>query len=362
MVRFSHVKAIAKKNLLALLHDKRTFGLLLGMPIFLMLLFGYAFGQQVNHVPIKIVNLDQGGSGVPLLGVTDTQYSDIGINFLIDDERVDVTLLDTSTFNLDDETSKIYGGHNYYALVVFHDNFSEEIPYMYYHINISVYLDDSDLQTIASVQTALSEMVGVVLNSLSPGGQPHLALDVYYVAGDPDLRPIDTMAPGILSFAVFLFMILTVTGGFTKERLTGTLYRVVATSTTKSELVLGYLLGNSLVALVQSVLLLAVGVLIFNLNVVGNLALLFFILFIYALSCVGIGIFASVFAHTELQAFQFVPLLLIPSMFFSGFLFPLNSFPLIFQYISYIIPMTYSIRMSRAIMINGLAIYKVGHS
>jgi ABC-2 type transport system permease protein len=217
-------------------------------------------------------------------------------------------------------------------------------------------LDGSDLQTIASVQNAISEMIGVILNGLSPGGLPHLALDIVYVAGDPDLRPIDTMAPGILSFAMFLFMILTVTGGFTKERLTGTLYRVVATSTTKSDMVLGYLLGNTLIALVQSVLLLVIGVFIFNLNVVGNLALLFFILFIYSMSCVGIGLFASVFAHTELQAFQFVPLLLIPSMFFSGFLFPLSSFPLIFQYISYIIPMTYSIRMSRAIMVNGLGL------
>ena len=81
--------------------------------------------------------------------------------------------------------------------------------------------------------------------------------------------------------------------------------------------------------------------------------MLYLILLIYALSCVGIGILASAFAENELQAFQFIPLILIPSMFFSGFLFPLNSFPKIFQWLSYIIPMTYSIRIGRAIMING---------
>jgi len=59
--------------------------------------------------------------------------------------------------------------------------------------------------------------------------------------------------------------------------------------------------------------------------------LLFFVLFIYALSCVGIGIFASAFAENELQAFQFIPIILIPWMFFSGFLFPLNAFPVLFQ-------------------------------
>ncbi|MFX1312114.1 MAG: ABC transporter permease, partial [Promethearchaeota archaeon] len=143
---------------------------------------------------------------------------------------------------------------------------------------------------------------------------------------------------------------------FTREKLTGTLYRVKATSTSKTEIMLGYLLGNSLIALVQSALLLAISVLFFQIHIMGNILLLFFILFIYSMSCVGLGIFASAFAQSELQAFQFIPLLLIPSMFFSGFIFPINSFPLVFQYISYFIPMTYSIRISRAIMINGFGL------
>ncbi len=121
-------------------------------------------------------------------------------------------------------------------------------------------------------------------------------------------------------------------------------------------MMIGYLLGNSLIALVQSALLLAISVLFFQIHIVGNILLLFFILFIYAMSCVGLGIFASTFAKNELQAFQFIPLLLIPSMFFSGFILPINSFPEVFQYVSYFIPMTYSIRISRAIMINGFGL------
>ena len=67
MVSMRRILAISKKNLLALIHDKRTFGLLIFMPILIMLLFGYLFGQNVTHVPIKVVNLDEGGPGVPFL-------------------------------------------------------------------------------------------------------------------------------------------------------------------------------------------------------------------------------------------------------------------------------------------------------
>ena len=225
------------------------------MPIFLMLLFGFAFGQSVHHVPIKIVSLDEGGPGIPP-NITDTQFSDIFIQTLRSDDRVDITLLNSSTFDLSQEKEKIYGGTDYYALIVIPVNFTEDMIDLSKHIQVSVCLDSTDPQTISSVIAAVSEAVGTVLNEISGEDEPHLAINSIYIAGDPDLRPIDSLGPGILSFALFLFMILTVTGGLTRERLTGTLYRVKTTATSKSEIILGYLLGNSLIALVQSALLL----------------------------------------------------------------------------------------------------------
>ena len=354
-ISFKRIMAITRKNLQALIHDKRTIGLLIMMPIFLMFLFGYAFGQPVKHVPIKIVNFDEGGEGIPYLGVNDTKFSEIFIHSLKEDDRVKIKLLEANTFDLSKETSKIYGGNNYYALIIIPINFTENMLNFSKAIQVSLYIDGSDPQTISSVIAAVSEVVGKVINVIT-GEEAHLTIEQIYVAGNPDLRPIDYLGPGILSFALLLFMIITVTGGFTRERLTGTLYRVKVTSTSKWEIMIGYLLGNTLIALIQSALLLIISIFFFQMQIIGNILLLFFILFIYAMSCVGLGIFASTFAKTELQAFQFVPLLLIPSMFFSGFIFPINSFPKIFQIISYFIPMTYSIRISRAIMINGFGL------
>jgi len=355
MASYRRIAAIARKNLLVLLKDRRTVGLLIFMPILMMILFGYAFGSSVKHVPIKVVNLDKGGPGVPLYGIEDTEFSDEGITFLDEDDRVDIEVLKADNFDLDEEKSKVYGGHDYFALVVFPDNFGEDFPNINIQINLTIYIDGSEPQVIASVRAAIADMLNHLANKQT-GDDPHINLDFDYIYGNEDLRPVDTMAAGVLGFAILLFMMLTVTGGFTKERITGTLCRVFTNQTSKMEIVLGYILGNSLIALIQSALLLIIGVFVFQLTVNGSLLLLFLMLFLYAVTCVGIGIFLSTFAQTELQAFQFIPLTIIPFMFFSGFIFPLTAFPKFFQYLSYIIPMTYSIRINRAIMINGFGI------
>ncbi|WP_457557347.1 ABC transporter permease [Candidatus Harpocratesius sp.] len=356
-LHFKIIVAIAQKNLQILLRDKRTVGLLIGMPILLMVLFGYGFGQPIQHIPVMVLNYDQGQSGIPILGINDTQFSDIAIDFLENDERMDVSLENTSTVSVDSLISEIYGAKKYYALIVFPENFSENLINSTSNMFIDLYIDGSETIVTSSIFSICAEMIGeIAKNQYSNAGK--LQLNFTFVAGNEDLRPIDTMAPGILSFALLLFMILTVTGGFTKERLSGTIHRVLISPASKSDLIMGYLLGNSLIALIQSALLLGICVLIFNLSIVGNLVLLFAILFLYAISSVCLGILASAFAENELQAFQFIPLILTPSMFFSGFLFPLISFPKFFQYLSYIIPMTYSIRISKAIMVNGFGILK----
>ncbi len=353
--RGNRILAIAKKNLQKLLSDKRTVGLLIFMPILMMVLFGYGFGDSVKHVPIKIANLDYGGSGAPPISNSGTYFSDILIQNLDSDERVDITLLDINNLNITEEKDNVYGEDNYYALVVFPVNFTENLLLPNSTNNIKIYIDGSELQSLASIQAAISSMLSDSLSEIS-GCESQIKLVFDFVAGSPDLRPIDTMAPAILSYSLLLFMILTVTGGFTKEKIDGTLDRTLVSPATKSDIILGSMIGNSIIALIQSILILVITVLLFNLNIEGSIWLLLVVLFIYAMSCVGIGIISSVFAETELQSFQFIPLLLLPSMFFSGFIFPLIALPKIFQYISYIIPMTYSIRISRAIMVNGFGL------
>ncbi|MCK5159342.1 MAG: ABC transporter permease [Candidatus Heimdallarchaeota archaeon] len=147
MVNFKRSMTIAKKNLQIILNDRRSVGLLIFMPVLMMLLFGYGFGQQVENVPIKIVNLDKGGSGMVYpngtIIFTDTAYSDQVIDLLDEDNRVDIELIeeDPKDFDLEKEKKKIYGAKGYFALLVIPANFSEDMVDLNKNINISVYLD-----------------------------------------------------------------------------------------------------------------------------------------------------------------------------------------------------------------------------
>ncbi len=358
MVSLLRIGSIGLKNLQSLSKDKRSVALLLGMPIIVMVVFGFGFGQEIQNVPINIVNLDQGGTGIPMLNITDTQFSDKAIDYLKNDARVSITFLNAETFNLESEVAKVSGVKNLYALIIFPANFSEDMPFSNRTIKISVYYDGTDALVIASVRSAINQMMTQFLKEIS-GSEAHLSIEFDAIAGSGDLRPFDSMAPGVLSLAILLFMILTVTGGFTKEKLTGSTERVLISGTTRTEIILGYLIGNSLIALIQCSILLAIARFVFNVVINGSLRLLFLALFIYAISCVGIGILASSAARTELQAFQFIPLLFVPFMILSGFIYPIAALPKVLQYISAIIPMTYCIRIGRAIMINGFGLEEI---
>ncbi len=352
---FRAVYAITVKNLQSLLKDRRSVGLLVGMPIVLMLFFGYGFGQEVQNVPIQVVNLDEGGEGIPHLNITAAYFSEQILDSLEKDSRVQLNHLDAADFDYEEAIKGISGAKEVYALLIIPPDFTENLPFQTEPITIQLIVDGAEAQPIAAVQSALQEAVNSLLE-LQPNYDPPLSIEIDYIEGSEDLRPFDSMAPGVLSLAILLFAILTVTGGLTREKLTGTIERVFASEGTRVEILAGYMIGNSLICLVQCALLIIVATLIFDIVIIGSLLLLFAMLFVYSLACVGLGILLSSFANTELQAFQFIPMILIPFIFFSGFLFPIQSFPLPFQIFARIIPMTYSIRISRMIMINGASI------
>lgn len=358
MVSLLRICSIGLKNLQGLSKDKRTVALLIGMPIIVMIVFGFGFGQEIQNVPINVVNLDKGGIGIPMMNITDTHFSDKAIDYLKNDSRISISFLDSETFDFETEVAKVSGVKNLYALLIFPANFTEDMPFPNRTIKILLYYDGTDALVIASVRAAINQMMTQFMKDIS-GSEAHLSIEFEAIAGSGDLRPFDSMAPGVLSLAILLFMILTVTGGFTKEKLTGSTERVLISGTTRTEIILGYLIGNSLIALIQCSILLAIARFVFNVVINGSLGLLFLALFIYAMCCVGIGILASSAARTELQAFQFIPLLVIPFMILSGFIYPIAALPTVFQYIAYIIPMTYCIRIGRAIMINGFGLAEI---
>jgi ABC-2 type transport system permease protein len=140
---------------------------------------------------------------------------------------------------------------------------------------------------------------------------------------------------------------------FLNERSQGTLERLMASPLRRGEIVVGYMLGFTVLALIQSIEVLVFSLAVLKVHNSGNVALIFGIEALMAIAAVNLGIFLSMFARTEFQAVQFIPLVIVPQVLLSGILFSINSEPKPLQVLSDVLPLTYAVNGLRDVMIKG---------
>lgn len=178
-------------------------------------------------------------------------------------------------------------------------------------------------------------------------------LDVTYVHGGPQFDSVDFQAPAFIGFFGFFFVFVLTTVSFLRERTAGTLERLMVTPVSRVEIVLGYMLGFGIVALAQSVVILGASLLVLRINYEGDLGLVFLLVAALTVASVNLGIFLSTFARTELQAVQFIPVVLVPQGLLCGLLWPIASLPRWLQGVARIMPLTYSTDALRGVMLRG---------
>lgn len=158
-----------------------------------------------------------------------------------------------------------------------------------------------------------------------------------YRYGNSSTGYFTKILPIFMGFFVFLISGI----GLLRERSSGTLDRLLATPVRRGEIVTGYMVSYGVVAIIQTLLIVITTVWLLKVQIVGDLALVFLINFLLALAALAMGIFISTFASSEFQMMQFVPIVVMPQVFFSGIV-PLDALPNWIQVISKILPLTYA--------------------
>lgn len=181
----------------------------------------------------------------------------------------------------------------------------------------------------------------------------------HYVYGDADTGFFDKILPILIGFFVFFFVFLISGMALLKERTSGTLERLLATPVKRSEIVFGYMISYGILAIVQTVIIVMATVWLLGIDIVGNVFNLVLINLILALVALAFGILVSTFARSEFQMVQFIPLIVIPQIFFSGII-PLDSMAAWVKDISYIIPIKYSGDASTEIIMQGTHLSELG--
>ncbi|PZS06274.1 MAG: ABC transporter permease, partial [Candidatus Chloroheliales bacterium] len=213
---------------------------------------------------------------------------------------------------------------------------------------------------VLQLQRALMQAVSSLSASV-PGGAapPQVKITPDLLYGSLNLKPLDYFAPVLIGFFAFFLVFVITCVSFLRERTQGTMERLFASPITRGEVVVGYMMGFGLFAMIQALIIVLFTAFVLQVNYTGNLLWVFLATLILAIGAVNLGIFLSSFARTELQAVQFIPLVIAPSFLLSGLLFPVKDMPGWLQGVSAVLPLTYANNALTDIMIRGKGLVEV---
>jgi ABC-2 type transport system permease protein len=326
------VEAITKRLLQQFRRDRRTLALLFVAPIVILGLLGYLIRGSASAPAVGIANEDQGPLGATVAAAL-ARSSQIS----------------TTTIQASDGDSKLKDG-SLTAYIVFPSDFSGQARAG--TIAPDVHLEGSQPGTVAPVLQALQEAL-ISIASSAPGQGLHVQPQVTYLYGGRGFDTLDYFGAAFIGLVVFFLVFVVTIVSFLNERSQGTLERLMASPLRRGEIVLGYMLGFTVLALIQSVEVLVFSLAVLKVHNSGNVALIFGLEALMAIAAVNLGIFLSMFARTEFQAVQFIPLVIVPQFLLSGILFSVNSEPRPLQVLSDVLPLTYAVSGLRDVMIKG---------
>jgi ABC-2 type transport system permease protein len=338
--------SLIRKEFIQIWRDPRTLALVIGIPVMQLLLIGYAAVTEVRDVPMAVLDQDRGPSARALLNAyRSADYFQIA--FDVDSEDEIRELIDQGEAKVGliippDYTQNLRGGGS---------------------AKVAFVLDGSD-PTIASTALSAAQLIGqahateVLESRLSRLGQTtireqplEVRTQVWY---NPDMIDAYFMVPGVIGSILYsLTSILTATA-VVRERERGTIEQLIVTPIRSWELVLGKLIPYVLLAFINTLEVLALGSFLFDVPMRGNLLVILLLSGLFLLTGLGVGLLVSTISNTQQEAMLSAFFTLLPSIFLSGFFFPIEAMPKVLQWISQLIPLRYYLVIIRSLLIKGV--------
>lgn len=216
-----------------------------------------------------------------------------------------------------------------------------------------------DQATAEKLQKQLKQATAATSNSTQSAKATNYTTKSHYIYGSSDSTFFENFLPIFLGFFVFFFVFLISGISLLNERTTGTLSRLLATPIRRSEIICGYLIGYGCFAIIQTLVTVLFAITVFKIHLVGSLGLVFLTNLLLALVALTLGIFISTFANSEFQMIQFIPLVVVPQIFFAG-LIPVDGMANWLQVIAHIMPLYYGADALTAVATKGAGFADIG--
>jgi len=307
-------RAIALRILQQMRHDKRTLALMFVAPIIVLTLIYFVLDE--THMEGHVAIISAPDNYINALA----DYNIITSHY---DERDARTAIETGEI---DASIRVINGKSF------------------------IEIDGSNPDKARMILNALELAKSNVFQN-----RPDLKSEIIYVYGYDDLSGFDNFGSVLIGFLIFFFVFLIAGISFLQERTTGTLEKLLSTPIKRREIVTGYVLGFGIITLVQSAFISLYVVYVLGVMMIGSIYLVLMITFCTTMMALTLGILLSTAANNEFQMIQFIPLIIVPQVFFSG-LFQLTP---VWEAVGRFMPLYYVAHALKQVMIKGGGIQEI---
>jgi ABC-2 type transport system permease protein len=341
----ARIVQVVWKEVLQIRRDRRMFGLVLLMPVLELFIFGYVVATEIDDIALAVCDYSQTAESRAYVDqLTESGYFRIAARC---DRINDVDRL------LDRGEAKV-------VLAIPPDFAGQVRRGKPVQIMAAVDGSNSNTATIALgylEQITLSQAVDVQLVDKGTGvtttaRQPVVAVEprAWF---NPELRSVNFMVPAIICVLLMESLVILTAMAIVREKEHGTMEQLIVTPIRPFELIIGKAVPFVGLGYVNVAIVILVGTFWFQVPIVGSLPLLLALTGFFIITCLGMGLMVSAISNTQQQASMTGQFVLLPSMFFSGFMFPIASMPRIVQKLTYLIPLRYYISITRGIFLKG---------
>lgn len=346
----SRLLSIVRKEFIQLFRDRRLLALILILPLVQLFLLGYAATNEVRDIPVAVFDQSHSAGG----------------RALVDSFRASDYFMLAFSVNSDAELRQlIENGQAGVGLIIPPDYAARLLEG---NAQVAFILDGSD-PTMATTALSAAQLIAqnhatrLLAEKLALSGMNlrlqlpvELRTTVWY---NPDMISAYFMIPGVIGMILFAITAILTATSVVRERERGTIEQLIVTPIRPWELMVGKILPYVILSLFDTFTVIAVGHFWFGVPVRGSLVLIGLLSALFLLSGLGIGLFASTIANTQQEAMLTVFMTLLPAIFLSGFFFPLQNMPQFLQWISYIIPLRYFLKIIRVLLLKGVGIESI---
>ncbi|GAB3291974.1 ABC transporter permease [Parahaliea aestuarii] len=341
MNSLGRILAVAHKEFLQLARDRMTFGMIVMIPLVQLLLFGYAINTMVRNIPIAVVDLSGSAAArVIIEQVRVNQVVDI-VSYLPTPQQAEAAVI----------------AGEVRAALIFPRDLARRIAS---GATVGQWLVDGSDTTVSQVLLGLRNMP-LRLDAGAPAGayqasEPSFEVSLFF---NPERRSAVNIVPGLTAIVLTMTMILFTSLALVRERELGNMELLITTPIHPLELMVGKLVPYTLVGLVQVVIILGLGHVIFAVPFAGGLGTLAIATLSFIAASLTLGLLLSTIARTQLQAMQLTVFILLPSILLSGFMFPYDAMPEVAQWIAEALPATHYVRLVRAVVLRGAELHQL---